>query len=342
MPPILPTPDERFSAITTLSLDRLCTDFSVLTDPQRIRRRWANVTPLEIGQSRAHIPMLACEVGEGPEIVSVIAGCHADEPIGPLTALALPDILSLNFPGLLDRYTFRIIPQMNPDGAQRNAVWYANPPAFAPYWKTVTRELPGDDIEFGFGDATSVRPECAAAMAFMRARGPVAAHFSLHGLAMGRGAWFLLDPAWVSRSEPLMADLASLCGRLNVPLHDEPRDGAKGFARIREGFCTTPNSAAMRDHFLQRNDPDTASRFHPNSMEFARSLGGDPFCAVSELPLFLYEGNATGTYAALKAALKEGNSPEALERDHPVKAMPVELQMRLQLGLILLALHHLP
>jgi hypothetical protein len=43
----------------------------------------------------------------------------------------------------------------------------------------------------------------------------------------------------------------------------------------------------MRSHFLARGDSKTASRFHQSSMEFVRSLGGDPLCLVTELPLFV-------------------------------------------------------
>ena len=37
----------------------------------------------------------------------------------------------------------------------------------------------------------------------------------------------------------------------------------------------------------ERNDPGMAAKFRPSSMEYVRSLGGDPFTMVSEMPLFL-------------------------------------------------------
>ncbi len=43
----------------------------------------------------------------------------------------------------------------------------------------------------------------------------------------------------------------------------------------------------MREHFEQQDDPETAAKFHQSSMEFVRSLGGDPLCLVTELPLFV-------------------------------------------------------
>jgi hypothetical protein len=78
--------------------------------------------------------------------------------------------------------------------------------------------------------------------------------------------------------------------RLGYDLHDVERQGEKGFERIARGFCTRPDSARMRSHFLALGDPDMGSRFRPSSMEAIRSLGGDPLTLVSEMPLFLTPG----------------------------------------------------
>lgn len=250
--------------------------------------RWlsglANADVREIGASRSGQAMYGLTVGEGPVNVSIIAGSHADEPIGPATAQLFPIILPEAFPELLDRYTFRIIPQMNPDGADANRVWFSDPPDFEQYSKYAIRELPGDDIEFGFGEGG--RPENIAAMQLLKERAPYAAHFSLHGMAFAEGAWFLICREWANRAGGLMDNIEGFVRRMQFPLHDIERNGEKGFTRIRPGFCTTPNSVAMREHFEALNDPDTAAKFLPSSMEYIQSLGGNPLCVVTELPLF--------------------------------------------------------
>ena len=74
---------------------------------------------------------------------------------------------------------------------------------------------------------------------------------------------------------------------LGYRLHDVDRGGEKGFHRIDEGFTTRPDSRAMAAHFEALGDPATAALFRPSSMEYVRSLGGDPLTLVSEMPLFL-------------------------------------------------------
>ena len=70
-------------------------------------------------------------------------------------------------------------------------------------------------------------------------------------------------------------------------LHDWDRKGEKGFFRIAPGFCTTPTSTAMKQHFENLSEPREAEKFLPSSMEFVSSLGDAPLCMVSEIPLFL-------------------------------------------------------
>jgi hypothetical protein len=133
---------------------------------------------------------------------------------------------------------------------------------------------------------------------------------------------------------------------------DLDRDGDKGFRRIDVGFSTRPDSRAMADHFRQRGDENTASKFRPSSMEFVRSLGRDPLTLVSEMPLFLV---ATGDEAVAEGPVFEpgsegrrrlhswlqeliaGRSPEAARGEAErcgVRGMPISDQMRLQLAFL--------
>lgn len=73
-------------------------------------------------------------------------------------------------------------------------------------------------------------------------------------------------------------------------LHDVERRGEKGFHRLARGFCSRPDSRAMRRHFLGVGDSGTAARFRPSSMEAVRALGGDPLTLVTEMPLFITPG----------------------------------------------------
>ncbi len=297
-----------------------------------------------IGHSRRGQPMFGWRFGTGHRRVSMVAGCHADEPLGPMTAQALPQLLEESFPEVLQAYRFHVVPQMNPDGADDNRAWFKNPPELGAYLAHVARELPGDDIEFGFG-GDAPRPEAKAAMTFLHCGAPYHAHFSLHGMGFGEGAWFLIAREWIERTGTLRRALRDVCASLDMPLHDIDRHGEKGFERIDEGFCTTPLSTAMRRHFLDLDQPEVARKFQPTSMEYVQSLGGDPLCGVTEMPLFrlgVPRENLTDTPTQrLRSDLAQraaGDPVADMEARYRVTPVPVALQLKLQLAFIVLAL----
>jgi len=276
--------------------------------------------------------------------VSIVAGSHADEPVGPATAQALPLILAES--PLLEQFSFVVVPQINPDGADDNRAWFSDPPDLARYAAGTVREAPGDDIEFGFGD--DGRPENQAAMAFLSGHAPFAAHISLHGMGFAEGAWYLICREWAERTESMRARLVERTQALGMPLHDIDRGGDKGFHRIAPGFCTTPTSTAMKDFF--HDDPSMAARFRPSSMEFVQSLGGDPLCMVSELPLFrigkrspsLSESIYWPVIERFKALRGNGAiapvAVEAFAQEFEIEPVPIATQSALQTGMIMEAL----
>lgn len=302
----------------------------------------------EIGRSREGRPVFGSVLGDGPRRASVIAGCHADEPAGPVTAALLPGLLVRDFPEILEQWQISLIPHINPDGAVRNRAWVEQFPDIVAYLRHSVREGPGGDIEFGFG--AQPRPEAQAAMKFLSTQAPFSAHASLHGLAFGGGAWFLLCPEWVSRAGEWMTALERLCVRLKIRLHDVERHGEKGFTRIREGFCTTPNAPAMRTFFESQGDQETADKFCPSSMEFVSGLGGDPLCMVSEVPLFSIgkqSSSLENTAAAqFREALREippedwafSDNLKTLCEAYKVAAVPLATQVRLQIAMLLFGL----
>lgn len=304
-----------------------------------------------IGFSRDAHELFGLRFGHGAIHVSVIAGCHADEPIGPMTAQILPRLMVRHFPELCDAFRISVVPQMNPDGASRNSDWFADPPNLADYLECVRREAPGDDLEFGFGEGKAVRPECAAAQSYLKIHAPFAAHFSLHGMAFAEGAWCLICNEWAERSGGYMNAFDALCQRLSFPQHDIDRGGEKGFFRIREGYCTTPTSSAMKEHFTGLNDRATARKFLPTSMEWVQSLGGNPLCVVSELPLFRIGKRSPSLdepvsikfrsdLDALRAATPEldAGALQQIQSGYELAPVPLELQVRLQIAMIALAL----
>jgi hypothetical protein len=242
---------------------------------------------LEIGKSEERRPIYGAILGNGPQSVSLIAGSHSDEPVGPETLRTLIshiDILEETNPELFDRFTFLVIPHINPDGEAENWKWIKDWPDLHSFIRHAYRELPGRDLEFGYPE---MRVENRVVSSFLRQHAPVDLHMSLHGMAFSEGVMLLIDRHWIDRTKTLRNKFIEFVGQRDLPLHDHDRGGEKGFKYIGPGFTTTPEGRAMKKHFMEQGDPNTAVKFHLSSMEYVRTFGGDPLCLVTELPLFL-------------------------------------------------------
>lgn len=310
--------------------------------------RGAPVTCKEIGVAESGHPILGYVVGSGPKKVSLIAGSHADEPVGPetlrtfvRTAITSPEKLA----GYLSRYTFIVVTHVNPDGEAMNVGWIKRWPSIDGYLKQAVREPPGRDIEFGY---PGMRYENEAVAEFLREHAPFDLHMSLHSMGFSDGALLLIERAWVDRSKPIQTAFKELAKDYGLRLHDHDRGGEKGFDYIGPGFTTTPEGKGMRAFFEKRRELKTAALFKESSMEFVRSLGGDPLCLVTELPLFLITRVPSNeppgdpqTYLKLKAHLpaaqRTANSGQSIDwfiDRYGLKPVPAADAIRMQLSVI--------
>jgi hypothetical protein len=315
-----------------------------------------------IGASREGRPITGHRFGRGPLHVSLIGGCHADEPVGPAMLRRLAAWLAARpaDDSFLAAATWSLVPHVNPDGEARNAVWSdVTLPAvdhrgaadrvydLALWLRGAVREAPGDDMEFGFpegADDDGARPENRAVAAFLAGGAPFHLHASFHSIGFATGPWFLIEPAWIDRTGGLRDHLREQVRGMGYALFDVDRGGEKGFRRIDEGFSTRPDSRSMRAWFAAQGDAATAALFRPSSMEYVRSLGGDPFTMVSEMPLFLRPllAGESGRpddplYRAWRSRIAACRTAEEIHAEAArsgVLGMPLRDQMRLQLGFL--------
>ena len=325
----------------------------------------------EIGKSRDGRPIYGYRFGAGNRQVSLIAGCHADEPVGPamldrlVTHLAELSVDS----ALLSTFTWWIVPHANPDGEAANSAWTdqlqglhgreskarlgtgpgdgklgaADLPT---YWRHVVREPPGEDMEFGFprdDQDLEARPENLAIAGFLASAGEISLHGSFHGMGFAAGPWFLIERSWADRTETMRAELRRIVSERGYRVHDIDRRGDKGFHRIDLGFTSRPDSRAMIQHFESLGDPETAALFRPSSMEWVRDRSGDPLTLVSEMPLFLLPAAAYEIGDPVRppmlgrlreAFLKGEDALRQLCSELGIQAMPFHDQMFFQLSFL--------
>jgi hypothetical protein len=264
-------------------------DINAFTTDQQRDERLRRLGAEPIGHSESGRDILALAIGAGPKRASLIAGNHSDEPVGPETLLHLAEAIADDPPV---GWRFIIVPHVNPDGEAANRDWIDRWPDPLAYLQHAFREKPGRDIEFGYptsahGDA--LRMENRVVADYLAESGPYDLHLSLHGMAVATGGMLLIERGWIDRTKHLREQYAAAMTEAGLELFDWDRDGEKGFEYIGPGFQTTPRGEAMRQHFIQQNDEQTAAGFLNSSMEYAQTLGGDPLCLVTELPLFVLD-----------------------------------------------------
>ncbi|MEM1042047.1 MAG: M14 family zinc carboxypeptidase [Bacteroidota bacterium] len=317
----------------------------------------------DLGTSEEGRPICGVTLGNGPETVSLVAGAHADEPVGPETlrtfvlgALAHRDWLAEDggFRELLERFTFRVIPQVNPDAELRNRSWIDAWPDVESYLRHRAREQPGRDLEFGF---PVMRRENRIASRFLFDFTPLCLHMSLHGMGFSEGAMLLIERGWVDHTEVLREAFVTSAAEAGLGLHDHDRGGEKGFDYVDPGFSTTPQGDAMRAYFQAQGDVEMARKFFFSSMELARVAGYDaerqryPLCLVTELPLFVierpyeHEPGVPSAYLAfrdelpeLQLRLRRGESVGETLEPYGLRPLDLETAVRLQLRCIELGL----
>jgi hypothetical protein len=304
----------------------------------------------ELGTSENGHPVDGIILGQGAQTVSLIAGNHADEPVGPETLRTFILKILADREAMqpwLERYRFVVVPHTNPDGEARNRPWIEQWPDPMAYLRHRVREKPGRDLEFGFPD---MRVENALVSDALREHGPFVFHASLHGMATAEGAQLLINRPWTFRTQALRDAFVEAANEAGLRMHDHNRKGEKGFFWIEPGFTTTPRGDAMRTFFHAQDDPDTAGRFHHSSMEFVMNLGGDPLALVTELPLFVVRNDdptpgVPDQYLKLRGRLPEiqlrltQNEPvDDLLDPFELRPLPLETAMRLQLRALELGL----
>jgi hypothetical protein len=174
----------------------------------------------QVGTSRAGLPLWLLSVGHGSRQALVVAGPHANEPVGGATALRLAE-RALADPRLCDGadVTWNLLLCLDPDGARRNEGWLSGPYTLGHYFRNFFRPGFLEQPEWlPDGADGAALPETRALLALQDELRPFF-QCSLHGVDVGGGFVEL------TRDLPGLAPrLAHIAERLAIPLELGPYD----------------------------------------------------------------------------------------------------------------------
>ncbi|MFE0809093.1 M14 family zinc carboxypeptidase [Streptomyces sp. NPDC058848] len=166
-----------------------------------------------VGTSRAGTPLLLLSVGHGSRQALVVAGPHANEPVGGATVLRLAE-RALADPRLTEGAdaTWNLLLCVDPDGLRRNEGWLSGPYTLGRYARNFFRPGFLEQPEWlPDGPDHSTLPETRALLALQEELRPFL-QCSLHGVDVGGGF------VEVTHDLPGLAQrVAHTAARLGVP-----------------------------------------------------------------------------------------------------------------------------
>lgn len=185
-----------------------------------VARHPADARLRRVGTSRAGNPLWLLSIGHGSLQALVVAGPHANEPVGGGTVLRLAEraLADPRFTAGADA-TWNLLLCLDPDGLRRNEGWLRGPYSLDRYFRTFFRP--------GFGEQPEWLPDGAEAAALPETRTLLALQdelrpflqCSLHGVDVGGGFVEL------TRDLPGLArHVAHTAARLRIPRELGPYD----------------------------------------------------------------------------------------------------------------------
>ncbi|MFJ5530607.1 M14 family zinc carboxypeptidase [Streptomyces sp. NPDC093261] len=183
-----------------------------------VARRPGDARLRRIGTSRGGTPLWLLSVGHGDRHALVVAGPHANEPVGGVTVLRLAERV-LADPRLGAGTTWNLLLCLDPDGARRNEGWLSGPYTLGRYFRNFFRPGFLEQPEWlPDGAERAALPETRALLALQDELRPFF-QCSLHGVDVGGGFVEL------TRDLPGMAQrVAQSAARLGIPRELGPYD----------------------------------------------------------------------------------------------------------------------
>ncbi|MEV6109774.1 M14 family zinc carboxypeptidase [Streptomyces sp. NPDC051940] len=180
--------------------------------------RWCELRT--VGRSRGGDPLWLLSAGSGPAEVLVVAGPHANEPVGGAAVLRLARRIREDR-RLRARARWHLLLCVDPDGARLSEAWARRPGLLRDQFRHYYRPAEDAQPEWLPADGGPPLPETAALTALLDELRPVA-QFSLHGNDLG-AAWVQLTHDVPEAARLLARPAARLTLPLAGPGHDTHR-----------------------------------------------------------------------------------------------------------------------
>ncbi|MFG6095687.1 M14 family zinc carboxypeptidase [Leptothoe sp. ISB3NOV94-8A] len=242
----------------------------------------------EIGVSGEGRPLYGITIGDSsaPYTVVIIAGCHANEIIGPLAAVSMLHRLTQQ---LFPTVKFGIVPVADPDSLSRNASELPSKPTLCDLLRlNHCRDLEGYFI-------TDTYPECIAIRQWLQRFARIDAYFSLHSAGViSPGLFFYIgqgvNPSYI---EPVANSIATVLPK-DLPLLSHDPTGLSQVA-LSPGFFE-----------LSIANGNVGNRKSPgSSLAFVAQHFQPQFMGATELPLAVCPALKNGSLLAIEQYNRE-------------------------------------
>ncbi len=261
-----------------LTLNELYEQFIQISDEKNVS---------QIGISKNNERILCGKFGTGKKTALLFAYGHPNEPVGSLTCLSWVQILKKN-PQLLKRYTWYVVPCIDPDGAKLNEGWFKGKFSIKKYayhfYRQVTEQtehcFPVTYKKYSFNKPT--QPTKILMQLIKKIKPSLL--YPIHNSGFS-GAYVLLTK---NLGVPFFETVERMCKRLQIPIQREsPETPSTNIWR--PGFIKLPRLQDEYDE-LVKHDQDPLKNLIGgwSSIDYAMSQNKNLVGLVCEVP-YIYD-----------------------------------------------------
>jgi len=255
-----------------------------------INREFKKIVPQEniflLGKSSNGREIFGAKIGIGKKNALVYGFPHPNEAVGALTALQLIKEI-LNSSDLQNKYTWYIIPCVDPDGAKLNQEWFKNKLNINIYINNFFRQAMGRQVEWSFPfkykNYSFNRPTKETRL-LVRLIDKTKPSFicPLHNSGIGGVFWYVTK----TMPQGYYQSLITTCRKLGLPIARAKSEGAH-MEEIRGPFFYCADALKLNNNFKKKENQKKILPYGNDSIGYARTKNKNAFGLIIEAPYFI-------------------------------------------------------